>query len=126
MITIELTPNEIYRLEHLEDGQTIEVEYHGLPCFIAYYPDYGNIEINGRRYSLGFFDPTEWKIKESKMVTVNVLFHFRDRDSQWWKFRTYRCCVKDAIEKYIREMPQLSDCTDYRYTMTDDKGRLVR
>ena len=126
MITLELTPNEICSLSLLEEGETIEVEYHGLPCFIAYYGEAGNVEINGRRYSLGFYDPTEWRIKESKMVNVTVIFHFLNRQSEMRKFRTYHCCVIDAIKRLIKEVPELRDCTDYRYTMTDNQGRLVR
>lgn len=126
MITLELTPTEIEELGRLEDGQTLDVEYNGLPCFIAYYPDYGNVEINGRRYSLGFYDPTEWKIKESKRVTVHIVFHFLHRNTEWRRFKTYRCIVKKAIRQYMRDFPELSECTDYNYTMFDEKGMLVK
>lgn len=126
MITLELTPGEIASLSLLEEGEQIEVEYHGLPCFIAYYPDSGNVEIKGRRYSLGFYDPTEWKIKVSKLVTVRVVFHFLHRTSEVRSFKAYHCYVKEAIKNYIRETPELYDCTDYAYSLTDDEGRLIK
>ena len=126
MLTIELTPEKIRRLEQLEEGEQIEAEYKGLPCFIAYYPDCGNVEINGRKYSLGIYDPTEWKIKESPIVIVQILFQFLHRDSIVTRFKTYRCCVRQTIENRIKTSPELWDCTSYSYVLTDEKGRLIK
>lgn len=126
MLTIELTPEKIRRLEQLKDGEQIEAEYKGLPCFIAYYPDYGNVEINGRKYSLGIYDPTEWKIKVSPVVIIQISFHFLHRDSIVTKLKTYRCCVRQTIEKCIKTSPDLWDCTDYHYILTDEEGRIIK
>ena len=126
MITLELTPNEIASLSLLGEGEQIEVEYHGLPCFIVYTGSIGDYEINGRFYCLGFFNPPEWKIKESKPVIVEVHFHFLHEQTKIRRFKTYRCCVKEAIARVIHSVPDLSGCTDYRYTLTDEEGRLVK
>ena len=120
MITLELTPNEISALEALEEGEQIEVEYRGLPCFIVYAPFYGDVEINRRKYTLGFYNPPEWNIKVSPLVNVTLHVYFDDEGYQVRKFSTYKCAVKRAVRRVLLE--NFPEASSYRYTIADQKG----
>ena len=124
MITLELTPREIEELEQLEEGCSIEAEYHGLPCFITYTGEIGDMKIGDRNYVLGFFNPTEWRVKESPIVTVTLHVYFDDESYQMTKFRVYKCHVQSALKKCLRD--NFPEWKSYRYTVTDQKGRIVK
>lgn len=127
MITLELTPKQISDMEALEDGEQIEIDYHGLPCFIVYAPSYGDVEINRRKYTLGFFNPPEWEIKESKLVNVEWFFTQNGVPcGGGGTFQCYKCHLRQhirALSKYVKEHYPMFK---YRYVVTDEQGRLVK
>ena len=124
MLTIELTPREIAELKTLEEGQAVEADYHGLSCFITYTGEIGDVEIDGRWYILGFYNPPEWKIKESKIVTVRLYVYFDDDAYDQKAFSCYKCNVRSCVRKMLKtNYPEYSS---YRYVVIDEKGRIVK
>ena len=63
MTTIKLRHWEREALRSLEDGEQLEIEYKGLPCFIVR-DRYGGQVIDGAHYYVGFYNIDEFKIKE--------------------------------------------------------------
>ena len=124
MLTIELTPREIAELKTLEEGQAVEADYHGLSCFITYTGEIGDVEIDGRWYVLGFYNPLEWKIRESKIVTVRLYAYFDDKSYDQTSFNCYKCNVRPCVRKVLREI--YPEHVSYRYVVIDEKGRIVK
>ena len=61
---ITLTSEQYEKLLSLEQGQTLELTYHGIDCWIEKVGeyDYFNIEYKGNKYMFNFFCPTEAKL----------------------------------------------------------------
>ena len=64
MIKITLTSEQYEELNSLEQGQTLELTYHGIDCWIERVgeDDFSNIDYKGNKYLLNFFCPTEAKM----------------------------------------------------------------
>ena len=61
---ITLTQEQYEELLSLNEGQQIELTYHGVDCWIEVVgeDDYANIEYKGHRFLLNFFCPNEVKM----------------------------------------------------------------
>ena len=57
-MTLRLSQLDVKELMELEEGETFETTYKGLNIYIT--PnEYGQIEINNRKFEVEFFSPTD-------------------------------------------------------------------
>lgn len=72
---ITLTQEQYEKLSSLNEGQQIELTYHGIDCWIEVVgeDDYANIEYKGRKYLLNFFCPSEVKMSVKKEKEENTI-----------------------------------------------------
>ena len=65
MITLKLREYEMIALDSLEEGEVLETDWHGLPCFIAR-DQYGGMVWNGKHFYLGFYNVDEFKVSRKR------------------------------------------------------------
>lgn len=95
---ITLTSKQYEGLTSLEQGQTLELTYHGIDCWIekAGEDDCFNIEYKGNKYLLNFFCPTKVKMsvkeepkqEESKKQTTFVGAEFEPNKMHVYDVKT--------------------------------------